>query len=152
MWLGFASVLLLPGRGPPDFRREVAPAMGRDLHRASLPAPFSSVRAAASERRSFFDELIGITDVWLQQAPVAAGTVPAEQLGRFAATPVSILGAFAGGHRYYPFAVATPRRCSTGCPGWSSTGWLVRSDGGSQRFEPLTSCALGHGVRSHHSL
>lgn len=134
-WSGFSRVLLLPGRGAPDFLREIAPGIGRDLSLIALPAPHSSVGSATTAARPpSFDELVGSTEPWMQAVPVAAGAVPAEQLGRFAATPVSVTGAYSGGHLYYPFAVEERRlqregRADAGRVVHSYATMVLRSDG-----------------------
>jgi hypothetical protein len=105
-WSCFSRVLLLPGVGETEFLRDIAPKMERPLERVRLPSPLSSMSSAASQKPPLsLDELLGEPEAWTQAMPRAVASVPADGLGRFAAAPIAITGAFSGGHLYYPVSV-----------------------------------------------
>jgi len=105
-WAGFSRVLLLPGVGDAEFLRDVAPGLGRPLERVRLPSPYASLSdAAAHQPAPALDDLLSEPEVWVQAAPMTSAAVPADSLGRFAAAPIAITGAFSGGHLYYPVSV-----------------------------------------------
>lgn len=132
-WAAYSDVLLLPGAGCADFLRDIAPRVGRPLSQVELPAPFTTFAAFASSKPSVtLDEALASRREWRELAPMALGTMPDEALGSFSARPVSIMGAFSGGHLYYP--VSVERRSletgrATGKVVHSYQTMVVRSDG-----------------------
>lgn len=105
-WQGFSRVVVMPGEGAADFLRDLGHRVGRPLERLVMPAPYETMGGMARDKaRPRFDEIVGCARPWSLEVPRAAGSVSAEALGRFAADPIRITGAFRDGCLYYPFVV-----------------------------------------------
>jgi hypothetical protein len=134
-WARFSRVLLLPGRGDADFLREVAPRIGGGLSRVRLPAPLASMAdAARATSRRPLSGLLADAEAWSQEVPARAEDVADHCIGRFAATPVQVTGAWFGGHLHHPFVVESRsmERSGRGAAGRVVHAWetmVLRSDG-----------------------
>lgn len=141
-WRRFERVLVMPGAGSADFLLEIAPRIGRPIEVLRLPAPFADLGSICrSPRQPQLDEMFAAAEPWSLPVLRAAGSIPADAIGRFQAAPVRITGAFAGGRSYYPFTVETREiesmRGGAGRVVQSYATMVLRSDGSLLTTEAL---------------